>query len=198
MSKAKVAILISGGGTNMAALVDSMTGAHPARPVLVVSNVPEAGGLHKARDRNVETAVIDHRRFGKDRAAFEAALLDRLAQAEPDVICLAGFMRVLTAGFVARYPGKILNVHPSLLPRHRGLNTYARALAAGDDSYGATVHIVTDALDDGPILGQVRLRVEAGDTPDSMARRLSPWEHKLFVTVLERFAIGDQTPVLFP
>jgi len=198
MSHKRVAILISGGGTNMAALVDSMTGNHRARPALVLSNVPEAGGLQKADARGVATAVVDNRPFGKDRAAFEAALLAPLIAARPDIVCLAGFMRVLTADFVAQFPGRILNIHPSLLPRHRGLDTYARALAAGDCDYGATVHVVTAALYDGPILGQVRLPVEDGDTPEAMAARLSPFEHKLYTTVLERFASGDKRPVLLP
>lgn len=198
MSHKRVAILISGGGTNMAALIDSMTGAHPARPVLVVSNNPLAGGLDRARDRGVATAVVDHRPYRGDRPGFEAALSARLDPAAPDIICLAGFMRVLTPGFVDRYAGRILNIHPSLLPRHRGLDTFARALAAGDREYGATVHVVTAALDDGPILGQVRLPVEDGDTPARMAARLLPYEHRLYTTVLERFAMGDNRPVLLP
>lgn len=198
MSHKRVAILISGGGTNMAALVDSMTGDHPARPVLVVSNRPDAGGLDKARDRGVPTAVVDHRPFKGDRPAFEAALTAQLETVQPDIICLAGFMRVLTEGFVTRWQGRILNVHPSLLPRHKGLDTYARALAAGDRDYGATVHVVTPALDDGPILGQVRLDIEEGDTPDTMAERLHGWEHKLYIAVLRHFAEGGTEMVQLP
>ena len=196
MSHLRVAILISGGGTNMAALADSMIGDHPARPVVVLSNQPHAGGLQKARARNLPTQVVDHRPYGKNRAGFEAALADALDTAAPDILCLAGFMRVLTGDFVARYPGRILNIHPSLLPKHRGLNTYARALAAQDTEFGATVHIVTDALDDGPILGQARLAIKEGDTPASMAARLAPLEHDLYTTVLRRFAMQDDTPVL--
>ncbi|MGV6848991.1 MAG: phosphoribosylglycinamide formyltransferase [Marinibacterium sp.] len=198
MAHKRVAILISGGGTNMAALADSMTGDHPARPVLVLSNRPDAGGLDKARARNIPAQVVDHRPFGDDRAGFEAALLEPLEAARVDIICLAGFMRVLTAGFVNRFEGRMLNIHPSLLPRHRGLDTYRRALAAGDSDYGATVHVVTADLDDGPILGQVRLPVETGDTPERMAARLAPQEHRLYPIVLRRFAIGDDRPVLLP
>ena len=198
MSEKRVAILLSGGGTNMAALVDSMTGDHPARPVLVVSNKPGAGGLEKAAARGVATAVIDHRPFKGDRVAFEDALTARLEEAEPDIICLAGFMRVLTEHFVSRWEGRILNVHPSLLPKHRGLDTYARALAAGDTEFGATVHVVTPALDDGPILGQVRLPVEPGDGPDDLAGRLHLWEHRLYSAVLRRFAAGEGGMVTLP
>ncbi|MAC81760.1 MAG: phosphoribosylglycinamide formyltransferase [Rhodobacteraceae bacterium] len=198
MSHKRVAILISGGGTNMAALVDSMTGDHPARPVLVVSNRPDAGGLDKARARGVPTAVVDHRPFKGDRTAFETALSEQLETVQPDIICLAGFMRVLTEGFVTRWQGRILNVHPSLLPRHKGLDTYARALAAGDSDYGATVHVVTPLLDDGPILGQVRLDIEDGDTPDTMAERLHGWEHRLYTAVLRHFAQGGTDIVQLP
>ncbi|OWU72647.1 phosphoribosylglycinamide formyltransferase [Marinibacterium profundimaris] len=197
MSGARVAILISGGGTNMAALVDSMGEDHPGRPVLVVSNRADAGGLEKARARGVETVVVDHRGFA-DRESFEAAVTAELEKAEADVVCLAGFMRVLTQSFVSRWEGRILNVHPSLLPKHRGLNTYARALAAGDTEYGATVHVVTAELDDGPILGQVRLPIEPGDTAEEMKARLGPWEHRLYVAVLRRFAGGEPGVVQLP
>ena len=198
MSHKRVAILLSGSGSNMAALVDSMTGDHPARPVLVVSNRPGAGGLDKAQARGVPTAVVDHRPFAGDRAAFETALTAVLEEARPDIICLAGFMRVLTEGFVTRWDGRVLNVHPSLLPRHRGLDTYARALTAGDTEFGATVHVVTAALDDGPILGQVHLPIHPGDTAEDLAGRLHLWEHRLYTDVLRRFAGGDTTPVRLP
>ncbi len=191
----RVAILISGGGSNMEALAASMTGDHPARPVLVLSNVPGAGGLDKAAARGIPTETVDHRRFGGDRPAFEAALQDRLAAAAPDIICLAGFMRILTPGFVARWTGRMLNIHPSLLPKYRGLDTHARALAAGDAEHGCTVHEVTADLDGGPILGQARLRIEPGDTPETLAARLLPLEHRLYTAVLRRFAEGDRTPI---
>lgn len=195
MSK-RVAILISGGGSNMVSLVDSMTGDHPARPCLVLSNTPDAGGLEKARARGVPTAVVDHRPFGQDRAAFEAALEAALRAHRPDILCLAGFMRILTPAFVERWQGRMLNIHPSLLPKYPGLNTHARALAAGDRQAGATVHEVTPELDAGPILGQARVPVLPGDTPDTLAARVLAQEHVLYPAVLRRFAAGDRTPVM--
>ena len=194
----RVAILISGGGSNMVTLVDSMQGDHPARPCLVLSNVASAGGLEKARARGVDTAVVDHKPFGTDREAFEAALNDALDAAQPDIICLAGFMRVLTEGFTRRWEGKMLNIHPSLLPKYKGLNTHARAIAAGDTEAGCSVHEVTAELDGGPILGQARVPVEPGDTPDDLAARVLVMEHQLYPAVLRRFAAGDRSPVMLP
>ena len=195
MSK-RVAILISGGGSNMIALAQSMRGDHPARPVLVLSNDPEAGGLAKARDMHIPTLAIDHKPFGKDRAAFEAALQQALETAKPDIICLAGFMRILTPDFTAKWEGRMLNIHPSLLPKYKGLHTHQRALDAGDTEHGCTVHEVTAELDDGPILGQARIAIQPDDTADALAARLLPLEHQLYPAVLKRFAAGDRTPVL--
>jgi phosphoribosylglycinamide formyltransferase-1 len=194
----RVAILISGGGSNMVKLVDSMTGDHPARPVLVVSNVPGAGGLERARERGVPVAVVDHRAYRGDRAAFEAALDAVLGQVQPDIICLAGFMRILTPDFVARHEGRILNIHPSLLPKYPGLDTHARALAAGDAEAGCSVHVVTGELDAGPVLGQARVPVRADDTAETLAARVLGMEHRLYPAVLRRFAAGDGTPVFLP
>ncbi|WP_370251320.1 phosphoribosylglycinamide formyltransferase [Nioella sp.] len=194
----RVAIFISGGGSNMVSLVDSMTGDHPARPCLVISNQPDAGGLAKASAKGIPTAVVDHRPFKGDRAAFEAELARVVDAAKPDILCLAGFMRVLTEGFVSRYEGRMLNIHPSLLPKYRGLNTHARALEAGDAEHGCTVHEVTPELDDGPILGQARVPVLPGDTPDSLAARVLVEEHKLYPAVLRRFASGDRSPIYLP
>ena len=194
----RVAIFISGGGSNMVSLVDSMTGDHPARPCLVISNQPDAGGLAKASGKGIPTAVVDHRPFKGDRAAFEAELARVVDAAKPDILCLAGFMRVLTEGFVSRYEGRMLNIHPSLLPKYRGLNTHARALEAGDAEHGCTVHEVTPELDDGPILGQARVPVLPGDTPDSLAARVLVEEHKLSPAVLRRFASGDRSPIYLP
>jgi len=191
----RVAILISGGGTNMVALVQSMRGDNPARATLVLSNTPDAVGLDRAATLGVPTAVVDHRAFGRDRQAFEAALLGPLQAANPDIICLAGFMRILTPGFVERFAGRILNIHPSLLPLYPGLDTYARALAAGDKEAGCTVHEVTADLDSGPILGQARVAIEPGDTADSLAARVLYQEHRLYPAVLRRFAEGDRTPL---
>lgn len=186
----RVAILISGGGSNMVRLVESMTGDHPARPVLVASNDPAAGGLARAAALGVPTAAIDHKPFGPDRPAFEAALLQPLLAAEPDILCLAGFMRILTPAFVERFEGRMLNIHPSLLPAYPGLHTHARAIAAGDAFAGCSVHLVTPELDDGPILGQARVPVEPGDTADSLAARVLAVEHRLYPAVLRRFAEG--------
>jgi phosphoribosylglycinamide formyltransferase 1 len=195
---ARVAILISGGGSNMVRLVDSMTGDHPARPVLVVSNVPEAAGLDRARERGVPVAVVDHRAFRGDRAAFEAALDAALAEARPDILCLAGFMRILTPAFVARHEGRILNIHPSLLPKYPGLDTHARAIAAGDAEAGCSVHVVTGDLDAGPLLGQARVPVRPDDTAATLAGRVLEMEHRLYPAVLRRFAAGDRTPLFLP
>ncbi len=193
----RVAILISGGGSNMVELLKSMTGDHPARACVVLSNIPDAGGLAKAEAAGVPTVVVDHKPFGADRAAFEAEMAKALGQYEPDIIALAGFMRVLTAEFVARYQGRMLNIHPSLLPKYRGLHTHARAIEAGDDIAGCTVHEVTADLDDGPILGQARVPVMAGDTPETLAARVLVQEHRLYPAVLRRFAAGDRSPLIF-
>ncbi|NCO86014.1 MAG: phosphoribosylglycinamide formyltransferase [Rhodobacterales bacterium] len=187
----RVAILISGGGSNMLALVASMTGDHPARPVLVAANDPAAAGLARAAAGGIATAAVDHRAYG-DRADFEAALHAVLAEARPDILCLAGFMRILTPDFIARWEGRMLNIHPSLLPKYKGLHTHARALAAGDTEHGCTVHEVTAALDDGPILGQARLRVTAQDTAETLAARVLPLEHRLYPAVLRRFVEGER------
>lgn len=192
----RVAILISGGGSNMMTLAESMVGDHPARPVLVASNDPEAGGLKKAAALGIPTAAVDHRPYGKDRVAFEAEFLKPILAAAPDILCLAGFMRVLTPGFVERFEGRMLNIHPSLLPKYPGLQTHQRALDAGDAEAGCTVHEVTPVLDDGPILGQARVTIEPGDTAETLAARVLRQEHRLYPAVLRRFASGDRTPVL--
>lgn len=175
----------------MRALVEDMVGDHAARPAVVVSNNPGAGGIAWARAQGIATEVIDHRPFGEDRAGFEAAISEALAPHAPDILCLAGFMRVLTAGFVTPWAGRMLNIHPSLLPLYKGLHTHARALAAGDHTHGCTVHLVTPALDDGPILGQARVPVLPGDTADTLAQRVLEQEHRLYPAVLRRFAAGD-------
>ena len=189
----RIAILISGGGSNMVRLVESMTGDHPARAVLVLSNDPAATGLARAQALGVATAAVDHRPFGRDRAAFEAALAEPLQAAAPDLICLAGFMRILTPDFVARWP--MLNIHPSLLPAYPGLDTHARAIAAGDAEAGCTVHRVTADLDAGPILGQARVPILQDDSPDTLAARVLEAEHRLYPAVLRRLAEGITAPL---
>lgn len=197
MSK-RVAIFLSGGGSNMRALVESMRADHPARPALVLSNRADAGGIAWAAERGIATEVVDHRPHGANRAAFEAELTERLMPYGIDIICLAGFMRVLTAGFVTPWQGRMINIHPSLLPKYRGLHTHARALEAGEQEAGCTVHEVTAELDEGPVLGQSRVPVLTGDTPDSLAARVLAQEHILYPMVLRRFAEGNRAPLYLP
>lgn len=192
--KTQVAILISGGGSNMLKLLDSMDDSHPAAPCLVMANSADAAGLAKARARGVATAAVDHRRFGTDRAAFEDALIAQLDAAGAEVICLAGFMRVLTSHFIERYEGRMLNIHPSLLPKYKGLHTHARALEAGDTEAGCTVHEVTAKLDDGPILAQARVPILEGDTPDTLAARVLREEHRIYPEALQGFIRSLHTP----
>jgi phosphoribosylglycinamide formyltransferase 1 len=198
VSHKRVVILLSGGGSNMLALLDSMTGDHPARACLVLSNDPDAGGLKRAAERGIEVAAVDSRPFKGDRPKFEAALMRPLLDAAPDILCLAGFMRVLTPEFVDHWHGRMLNIHPSLLPKYKGLHTHARAIDAGDQEHGCTVHEVTGALDDGPILGQSRLEIRADESAKDLAGRVLKLEHKLYPAVLRRFAMGDNRLVCDP
>ena len=179
----------------MRALVQDMTGDHPARPAVVFSNQAEAGGIAWAKEQGIPTEVVDHRPFGSDRPAFEAAINAALDRHSPDIICLAGFMRILTAGFIDTWAGRMLIIHPSLLPKYKGLHTHARALDAGDSQHGCTVHEVTAALDDGPILGQATLDIDAADTAETLAARVLTLEHQLYPAVLRRFAAGAREPV---
>jgi phosphoribosylglycinamide formyltransferase-1 len=186
--RTKVAVLISGAGSNMAALIDAGQAADsPYEVVLVVSNKPDAGGLHVAQAKGVRTAAVDHRDFGKDREAHERALDALLVEAGVQVIALAGYMRVLTPYLVQRWAGRMLNVHPSLLPLYPGLDTHGRAIAAGDAEAGCTIHIVTDGVDEGPVLGQARVPIVAGDTPLALAERVHVAEHRLYPRVLSDF-----------
>ena len=191
----RVAIFISGGGSNMRTLVDSMQGDHPARPCVIFSNNPDAAGVSWAKSQGLATEVVDHRPFGKDKAAFEDSVDKALSQYDVDLFCLAGFMRVLSPAFVDARANKMLNIHPSLLPKYPGLNTHARALNAGDQTAGCSVHIVTPVLDDGPILGQAVVPIETDDTPDILAGRVLTKEHQLYPLVLRRFANGDRTRI---
>lgn len=182
----------------MLALLDAMQAGGFATPVLVASNDPAARGLQSAQARGIAVAAVDHRSYGRDRAGFETALLKPLLAARPDIVALAGFMRVLTPDFVAQFRGRMLNIHPSLLPKYPGLHTHARALAAGDDQAGCTVHEVTADLDAGPVLGQARVPIHPGDTEASLAARVLVQEHALYPVVLRRFVTGDRTPVFLP
>lgn len=200
MSARRTAILISGGGSNMLALVHDMRrGAHPATPCLVLSDRPDAAGLARAEALELPAVCVDRRDFAGDRAAFEAEIGRAIEAAGAEIVCLAGFMRVLSAGFVARWSGRMLNIHPSLLPLFPGLDTHARALAAGMAVHGATVHEVTAKLDGGPILGQAAVAVTGRDTPETLAARVLEAEHRLYPAVLRRFAAGDRARIaLFP
>jgi phosphoribosylglycinamide formyltransferase-1 len=196
MGRRRVAILISGTGSNMLALARDMADpGHPAEVCLVLANRPDAGGLAAARELGLPVACVDHRPHLGDRAGFEAALGQPLAASGAEILCLAGFMRVLTPGFIAAWQGRMLNIHPSILPLFPGLDTHARALAAGMAVHGCTVHEVTHELDSGPILGQGVVPVLPGDTPERLAARVLPMEHRLYPAVLRRFAVGDRTPV---
>ena len=177
-------------------LMESMQGDHPAMPALIVTNQPNAGVIQQAERFGVACEVIDHKPYAGDRASFETEIQNRLIPHQIDMICLAGFMRVLTAGFTDHWSGRMLNIHPSLLPKYKGLNTHARAIEAGDKRAGCTVHEVTAELDDGPILGQISVPILSGDTPAELAARVLVQEHQLYPAVLKRFAVGDKTPIM--
>jgi phosphoribosylglycinamide formyltransferase-1 len=189
--KRRVAILISGRGSNMAALIQAAAAADfPAEIVLVISNRADAGGLEKAAASGIATRVIESKPFGKDRAAFEALLQAALDQHRIDLICLAGFMRLFTAEFVQRWNGRMLNIHPSLLPSFPGLEPQAQALRAGVKISGATVHFVIPETDAGPILMQGAVEVRDDDTPERLAERILAIEHRIYPAALRLVAGG--------
>ncbi|MBX3476458.1 MAG: phosphoribosylglycinamide formyltransferase [Brevundimonas sp.] len=186
--KTRVAVLISGAGSNMAALIDAGRAEGAAFEVaLVLSNNPEAGGLAVARAKGVTAVAIDHRLFGRDRQAHEQALDAEMARHGVQVAALAGYMRLLTPWLVGRWAGRMLNIHPSLLPKYPGLDTHARALAAGDPEAGCTVHLVTEGCDEGPILAQSRVPILPDDTPAVLAQRVLAAEHGLYPAALDAF-----------
>lgn len=186
----RVAILISGRGSNMTALLDAMDApGFPAAPALVVSNRGAAPGLGLAEARGVPTGVVDHRAY-PDRERFEIEVHARLLSARADLVCLAGFMRVLTPWLVEKWRGRMLNIHPALLPAFPGLDTHARALEAGVAIHGCTVHFVTPELDAGPAIGQAAVPVLAADDPESLAERVLREEHRLYPVCLELVASG--------
>ena len=190
--KKRVAILISGRGSNMAALIDAAKDpAYPAEIVLVLSNIADAGGLERAREAGIATEVVEHKPFGKDRAAFDRAVHAVLERHRTEIVCLAGFLRLLTPWFVERWSGRLINIHPSLLPALKGLDTHARALAAGATQHGATVHFVVPELDSGPIIAQDSVPVLPGDTEDTLAARVLAVEHRIYPLALKRVAQGD-------
>lgn len=187
-SKTRIAVLISGSGTNMVSLVKAGQQADcPYEVVLVLSNIEGAAGLDKARELGVEAVALPHRPYGKDRQAHEQAVDEVLRQHDVKLVVLAGYMRILTPWLVQAWKGLMLNIHPSLLPLYPGLDTHARALAAGDAEAGCTVHIVTEGMDEGPILGQARVPILSGDTPDILAERVKAAEHTLYPQVVAEF-----------
>lgn len=188
IDKTPIAILISGRGSNMQALITACARPdYPARIALVLSNRPDASGLTHAQACGLPVRTIDHRDFGRDRAAHEQAVDAALTDAGTRVVCLAGYMRVLTPRLVNAWQERMLNIHPSLLPAYPGLHTHERALADGVKEHGCTVHLVTDGVDEGPILGQARVPVLPGDTPERLGARVLEQEHRLYPSVLERF-----------
>ena len=187
----RVAILISGRGSNMAALIEAARAKdYPAEIALVVSNRPDAAGLAFAASSGIATAVVDHKRFAS-REAFDAALDAALEKARIEIVCLAGFMRMLTTPFVGKWRGRMLNIHPSLLPEFKGLDTHARALAAGVKTHGCTAHFVVPELDSGPIILQEKVPVLAGDTAETLAARVLEAEHRIYPAALRLLADPD-------
>ena len=191
MARKRVAVLISGRGSNMAALIEAAKDpAYPAEVSLVLSNVPDAGGLEVAKASGVATQVVDHKPFGNDRAAFERALQAVLEQYRTEIVCLAGFMRILTADFVGKWQGRMLNIHPALLPQFKGLDTHRRALEAKAKQHGATVHFVMPEMDSGPIILQDAVEVRPDDTEATLAARVLAVEHRIYPQALKMLAEG--------
>jgi len=186
MTKKRVAVIISGRGSNLQALLDAEQDAYEI--VLVISNVPGAEGLERARAAGVEAIALDHKPYGKNREAFERDLDALLIQHNIELVALAGFMRVLTPYFVRAWAGRLVNIHPSLLPKYPGTNTHARALEAGDADHGCTVHLVVEEVDAGEIIGQAKLSIKPSDTPETLAQRLLPLEHELYPRALAQLA----------
>ncbi len=194
MTKKRVAVLISGRGSNMVALIEAAKAKdYPAEIVLVVSNLPDASGLDRAREDSIATAVVDHRKFGKDREAFERALDEELKAHRIELVCLAGFMRLLTPWFVTRWSGRLLNIHPALLPQFKGLHTHRRAIEAGAERHGATVHFVVPEMDAGPIIVQDSVPVLKSDTEETLATRVLAVEHRIYPQALRLVAEGRVT-----
>jgi phosphoribosylglycinamide formyltransferase-1 len=189
MARKRVAVLISGRGSNMVALIEAAKdSAFPAEIVVVISNDPTAQGLQRAAAANIATAVVDHRQFGRDREAFQRALQRELENFRIELVCLAGFMRLLTPWFVKQWEGRMLNIHPALLPAFKGLDTHARAIAAGVKQHGATVHFVVPEMDAGPIIAQGAVPVLPGDTEAALAARVLEVEHRIYPQALRLVA----------
>lgn len=189
MARKRTAILISGRGSNMTALIEAARDeTYPAEIALVVSNRPDAAGLQHAAAAGIATAIVDHTTFGKDREAFERALQDVLVQHRIELVCLAGFMRILTAWFVAQWPNRMLNIHPALLPAFKGLDTHRRAIESGVSEHGATVHFVAPEMDSGPVIAQAAVPVLPDDTEAALAARVLAVEHRIYPLALKLVA----------
>ncbi|MBD3639589.1 MAG: phosphoribosylglycinamide formyltransferase [Marinobacter sp.] len=186
----KILVLVSGSGTNLQALIDaSRERDFPGQITAVGSNRPGAFALERAAQANIETFVVDHKKFDS-REEFDAALMAEIRRHNPDLIVLAGFMRILTTDFVRAFRGKMLNIHPSLLPRYTGLNTHQRAIEAGDSLHGVSIHFVTEELDGGPVIAQAEVQVTTDDTPESLAEKVQEKEHILYPIVVRWFCEG--------
>jgi phosphoribosylglycinamide formyltransferase-1 len=189
-AKKRVVVFISGGGSNMVSLADACAAPDfPAEIVAVISDKPTAGGLAKAEARGIKTFVFERKAYA-GKIEHEAAILAALADLQPDIICLAGYMRIISGDFISHYEGRMLNIHPSLLPLFAGLHTHQRAIDAGMKIAGCTVHFVTEGMDEGPIVAQAAVPVVAGDTADTLAARVLTVEHKLYPLALKLFAEG--------
>ncbi|MDT8371195.1 MAG: phosphoribosylglycinamide formyltransferase [Gammaproteobacteria bacterium] len=186
-----IVILISGRGSNMMSIVEAVkNGTLPVTVSAVISNRPDAAGLIYAQNAGINTAVIDHTQF-ESRELFDQALANEIDTHSPDLVILAGFMRILTTEFVEHFAGKLVNIHPSLLPKFKGLHTHQRAIDAGEEEHGASVHIVTPELDDGPVVLQVRVPVLENDTVDSLAARVLEQEHTLYPAAIRKLVLGS-------
>jgi phosphoribosylglycinamide formyltransferase 1 len=191
MSRKRVAVLISGRGSNMAALIEAAKAEdYPAEIALVVSNQPEAGGLLVARAADIATEIVDHKKFSGDRDRFENAIQALLEKYRIEIVCLAGFMRLLTANFLAKWPWRVLNIHPALLPDFKGLDTHRHALEAGVKIHGATVHFVVPEMDSGPVIAQAAITIRPGDSEDALAIRVLKVEHRIYPLALKLVAEG--------
>jgi len=191
MARKRVAVLISGRGSNMAALIEAASDtAYPAEISLVLSNIPGAGGLAIANSKGIKTEIVDHKKFSKDREGFEKAVQGILDADKIQFVCLAGFMRLLTPAFVGHWHGRMLNIHPALLPSFKGLDTHERAIAEGVKIHGATVHFVVPEMDSGPIVAQAAVPVLSNDTPQSLAARVIQAEHRIYPLALRWLCEG--------
>ncbi|HLA30360.1 MAG TPA: phosphoribosylglycinamide formyltransferase [Pseudomonas sp.] len=195
MADCNVVVLISGSGSNLQALIDDVQAdadsskSSPARIAAVISNRADAYGLQRAQQAGITTQVLDHKQFD-GREAFDAALVEAIDAFNPQLVVLAGFMRILTPAFVRHYAGRLLNIHPSLLPKYKGLHTHQRALDAGDHEHGCSVHFVTEELDGGPLVVQAVIAVQSDDSPTSLAQRVHQQEHRIYPLAVRWFAEG--------